>query len=514
MEREKGQGSGAGFRLPEGFLFGVSNAAFQVEGGYNRPGGPHNNWAEWERGGKVEKAGEACRFWDRYAEHVELASSLGLNAFRMSLEWARLQPAASSGKASPPPWDEAALDRYAQIIGTVVEADMEPVVTLHHFTHPAWCGTDFWLEESAPELFAAYASRAAREVNIRLSEDGKRPVRFWVTINEPNLLGLLTYVTGEHPHGRKGVAVARRAGENLSLAHLRAYDALHALYEEMGWESPRVGFNNYCMCFYALDRAGFDLLLAPSRGISRRELRDYIHDRREAWERRFSRLAEERWGRGSLQYAYYRFIDRLYDRLAAPLDRERAIEAAYSLPRERAVDYLGLDIYDPFAAAGAPKFPTPRRLREKEPLLHTPLWENRYHPREFGEVIRGHAEGADGMPILVLENGMCHRQARGAAAVPRRDGLTRDVFLKGLLAEIAACLGEGIEVGAYSYWSLTDNYEWGSYEPRFGLYKYDFDRGEIGDRDGLGVPAGKVYGEIVAAMREGGLGRPESVLKG
>ncbi len=509
--RERGRPAAA---FPPHFLFGVSNAAYQVEGGYNRPGGPHNNWAEWEREGRVEDPGDTCRFWDRYREHVELASSLGLNAFRMSLEWARLQPAASPGKAPPPSWDEGALDRYAEMIVTVMEAGMEPVVTLHHFTHPAWCGADLWLDEASPRLFAAYCARAARRVNERLVGKGRSPIRVWVTINEPNLLGLLTYVTGEHPHGKKGIAAARRASENLTIAHVRAYNALHDLYEEEGWERPQVGFNNYCMCFYPLDKAGFDLVRAPSRGIRRHGLKQYLREKREDWDRRFSRLAEQRWGRGSFQYRYYRFINRLYGRLADPLGNRRAVEAVYASPRRELVDYLGLDIYDPFAAAYAPKLPTPRRLREREPLLHTPLWDNRYDPAEFGAVIRGYAWDADGLPIYVLENGMCHRRPRGAAAVPRRDGLTRDVFLRAMLGEVAACLREGIDLRAYSFWSLTDNYEWGSFEPRFGLFEYDFSRGEIKDRDGLGVAAGKVYGEIAAAARSGDQVLLKEALKG
>jgi len=151
----------------------------------------------------------------------------------------------------------------------------------------------------------------------------------------------------------------------------------------------------------------------------------------------------------------------------------------------------------------APKLPTPRRLREREPLLHTPLWENRYDAREFGEVIRGYADDAGPLPIYVLESGMCHRQPRDAAAVPRRDGLTRDVFLKNMLGEIMSCVSEGVPMRAYSFWSLTDNYEWGSFEPRFGLHEYYFSRGEIAETDGQGTPSGKLYAELIAAMRSG-----------
>lgn len=493
----------SGFALPPDFLFGVSNAAYQVEGGYNRGDGPRNNWARWEREGKVEDPGDTCRFWDRYLEHVELAASHGLNAFRLSLEWVRIQPSPSEEKAPPPPFDQKALDRYAEIIGAVMGAGMEPVVTLHHFTHPAWCGTDLWLDEGMIPLFTAFVAHAARGINQRLVDAGRRPVRLWVTLNEPNLLGLLSHVTGEHPHEKKGIAAARRASENLMLAHVRAYNAVHDLYEEMGWPRPEVSFNNYNMCIYALDKAYFDLMRAPSRGVARGGLAGYFRAKREAWDRRFLALARARWGKNSFPTFYYRFINRLYSRLADPGGLEGAIDAVYGSRRKELVDFLGLDIYDPFSPAVAPKFPTPRRLREREPLLHTPLWENRYDPAEFGGVLRGYAEDAGGLPIYVLENGMCHRQTKGGAAAPRKDGLTRDVFLRNMLGEMAACLKEAVPVKAYSFWSLTDNYEWGSFEPRFGLHEYDFLRGEIKETDGQGVPAGKLYGELIAALRKG-----------
>jgi beta-glucosidase/6-phospho-beta-glucosidase/beta-galactosidase len=493
----------AGFRLPPDFLFGVSNAAYQVEGGYNRAGGPYNNWAEWESEGKVEDPGDTCRFWDRYLEHVELAGSLGLNAFRLSLEWARLQPSSSIGKSSPPPWDEQALNRYADIASAVMDAGMEPVVTLHHFTHPAWCGTDLWLDDSAPELFGDFVARAARGVSERLVGGGKKPIRLLVTINEPNLLGLLAYVTGEHPHAEKGIAAARRASENMMIAHIRAYNAIHDLYEEKGWARPEVSFNNYNMCVYSLDKAYFDLMRAPSRGIGRSGLDSYFKAKQAAWDRRFLELAGARWGKNSFPALYYRFINKLYSRLSNPAHIARAIDAAYASRRIELIDFLGLDIYDPFSPVVAPRFPTPRRLREREPLLHTPLWENRYDPDEFAGVIRGYGEDAGELPIYILESGMCHRQPSGAVAVPRKDGLTRDVFLKRMLGEIVKCAGDGIPVKAYSLWSLTDNYEWGSFEPRFGLHEYDFARGEIKKEDGQGIPSGKVYAELIAAMRSG-----------
>ena len=74
---------------PDNFFFGVANCPYLAEGGYNYPDGPKNSYGLMELSGRIEKSGEAVRFWTNYAEHIKLAASLGLNAFRMGVEWAR-----------------------------------------------------------------------------------------------------------------------------------------------------------------------------------------------------------------------------------------------------------------------------------------------------------------------------------------------------------------------------------------------------------------------------------------
>ncbi len=489
-----------GFSLPSDFLFGVSNAAYQVEGGYNRGDGPRNNWAEWEKTGKVEPSGNTCNFWERYTEHVNLAASLGLTAFRMSVEWARLQPSTSEAKGSPPPWDEAALDRYAEIIASVMKSGMEPVITLHHFTHPAWLGQDIWLDEATPRIYAEYVSTVARELNLRLIDEGHRPIHLWVTLNEPNILAPLTHFLGEHPHAKKGIAAAREAANNLIVAHILGYNALHDLYEDQGWEAPQISITLFCNCFYTLDGGMVDILMAPSKGVGQDELYQHLQSREGEWKETFDDLARARWDR-SPQYYYYCLLDTIYSRLSGPSHFQRAIEAAYNSPRKKLLDYIGLDIYDPFIAAYLPKLPTPRRIKEKEPLLRVELWESLYLAREFGEMVRAHHRGAIEMPIYVMENGMCHRQKRGGKGQPRADGLNRKIFLKSMLGEVVNLLAEEIPLKGYLYWSMTDNYEWGSFEPRFGLFEYDYDEGKIKETDGLGIPAGEVYAELIKALK-------------
>jgi beta-glucosidase len=120
--------------LAENFRFGVATAGFQIEGGYNGPAGePRNNWYGWESAGRVEPSGIALDFWHRYEEQLDRVASIGCDSFRLSVEWARCEPA--EGR-----FDEDAFSHYGTILDACHERGIEPLVTLHHFTHPHWLG--------------------------------------------------------------------------------------------------------------------------------------------------------------------------------------------------------------------------------------------------------------------------------------------------------------------------------------------------------------------------------------
>ena len=148
------------FELPAGFRFGVATAGFQVEGGYNGPGEPANNWVGWERCGRVEPSGIALDFWHRYEDHLDRAVAAGCDAFRLSVEWARVEPAEGD-------IDDTALDRYRAILDACHQRGLLPLITLHHFTHPDWLGEELWLQTDSPERFAAWAAVAPGGPSLR-----------------------------------------------------------------------------------------------------------------------------------------------------------------------------------------------------------------------------------------------------------------------------------------------------------------------------------------------------------
>jgi beta-glucosidase len=163
--------------FPSDFLWGVAHAGHQVEG----DNVDSDTWFAENVTPTVfkEPSGRAVNNYELWAEDIDLAQGMGLNAYRFSVEWARVEPV--EGKFS----DEA-LDHYEAIVDRCVELGLAPVVTLNHFTCPHWFAMrGSWLDPQAPELFARYVDKVVERFGDRIA--------YAVTLNEPNLAHLLTW---------------------------------------------------------------------------------------------------------------------------------------------------------------------------------------------------------------------------------------------------------------------------------------------------------------------------------
>lgn len=202
---------GATVQFPPGFLWGSATASHQVEGN-NR----WNDWWEYEQGGRLpHRSGSACDQFNRFADDFTLAQSLGQNAHRLSIEWSRIEP-------EPGAWNDAALAHYATVLDTLRERGIEPMVTLHHFTNPAWfLRRGGWLQPDAVAQFSRYVTQVTQRLGDRS--------RYWLTINEPTVYIKQAFVSGRWPPCTKGDwGAAYKALQNLCRAHTAAYDILHA----------------------------------------------------------------------------------------------------------------------------------------------------------------------------------------------------------------------------------------------------------------------------------------------
>ena len=178
--------------FPPSFIWGTATAAHQVEGNCT------NNWSEFEKGTKDDghpnikdgqQSGIACDHWNRYPEDIKLIKKLGVSHYRFSVEWSKIQP-------SQDIFDEGAINHYSKMIDTLLENDIVPVLTLHHFTHPIWFDRlgAFEKEENI-NIFVSFCERVFKEYSSK--------VDYWCTINEPAVVATQGYFSGRFPPGKK-----------------------------------------------------------------------------------------------------------------------------------------------------------------------------------------------------------------------------------------------------------------------------------------------------------------------
>ena len=164
--------------FPGGFLWGASTAGHQIEGGNSNS----DTWFLEQQTPSVfrEPSGAACNSFELWATDLDLAAGLGLNAYRFSVEWARVEP-------EPDHFDAGAIEHYEAIVDGCLDRGLAPVVTFNHFTAPHWfAARGGFIDDDAPATFARYCGRVAQAFGDRISHA--------VTLNEPNLHRLLDWL--------------------------------------------------------------------------------------------------------------------------------------------------------------------------------------------------------------------------------------------------------------------------------------------------------------------------------
>jgi beta-glucosidase/6-phospho-beta-glucosidase/beta-galactosidase len=398
--------------------------------------------------------------------------------------------------------DDAALELYGEILAMCVARGMEPMVTLHHFTHPWWLGEEFWLRPGSPDIFARHVERVVPVLAPHC--------RRWVSINEPNIVMLMGWVEGACPPGRRmALSDAFCVLDNLLTAHVLAADAITRIQSE-----AEVTLNTSSSSIYEHDRMLLDLLGVREAGIDPSDVDRYVDERRaihdaafpprhagEAALRRFFAAvspygAEHEPGRG---HAWARL--RGLTRRQAP---RRVVTASHASSRPRAVDAVGFDWYDP-VASHAIRVPGRRTPGGRDWTFGRALWDVAPHPSGLQAWSATEAALRPGLPLWVVENGMSTRVHDGRP-LPRQDGMDRPRYVREHLGAVADAVAAGTPVRAYLHWSLVDNYEWGTYEPRFGLFGLDrSDPTAVRwmDTDANGDDAAGEFARVLAGLRAG-----------
>ncbi|MDD5674211.1 MAG: family 1 glycosylhydrolase, partial [Chitinivibrionales bacterium] len=180
--------------FPKNFLWGAATAAYQIEGAWNEDGKGPSIWDTFcHRSGTILNADTgdiACDHYHRFREDVQLMADLGLNAYRFSLSWPRIMP---DGRGA---MNQAGIDFYKKLIDGLLEKNIEPLVTMHHWDLPQRIhDAGGWLNRRSTDWFADFAQLVVRQLGDK--------VRYWITLNEPGVIAYCGYGCGAHAPGVK-----------------------------------------------------------------------------------------------------------------------------------------------------------------------------------------------------------------------------------------------------------------------------------------------------------------------
>jgi beta-glucosidase len=198
--------------LPSSFLWGTATSAYQIEGDSR-----NTDWWRFEHAvdtTTVEPCGDACDSWHRYEEDLDIVQSLGLNAYRFSIEWARVEP--QQGAIS-----SEALAHYREVIEACHRRSIKAVVTLHHFTLPLWAADAGGFEN--PDV-ASWMGAYARVIGDAFGD----LIDIACTVNEPNIVALMGYLLGHFPPAVTDWDRFANVNTVMRACHVAMRDALRA----------------------------------------------------------------------------------------------------------------------------------------------------------------------------------------------------------------------------------------------------------------------------------------------
>ena len=408
-------------KFPKSFLLGASTAAHQVEGN-----NIHSDYYTMERMKStsfVEPSADAVDHYNRYEEDIRYLADAGLNCYRFSIEWARIEP--EEGR-----FDEAEVEHYRNMIRFCKDNGITPIVTLHHFTSPKWLiSKGGWEVESTVEDFKHYCAYIAEKLGDELT--------YIVTINEANMglqlaaiakrymKELLFKKKKKHTDGNDGKA---QVGINLKQMLANQKIAAQENMEVFGTEKLHT--------FVSQRTPEGDLLIMRAHIAARDAMKAICPHLKIGLSLSLHDMQPQKGGK----------------RHAA---KEWHAEFGHYLPYIKDDDFLGVQNYtrSRFGLFGQIDLPKGAELTQMS---------YEFYPEALANVIRAVHKEFKG-DIIVTENG-----------IATSDDSRRVEFIRRALAGVQACVKEGIPVKGYCHWSLLDNFEWQKgFSMTFGLIAVD-----------------------------------------
>jgi len=438
--------------FPKGFLFGAATASYQIEGAVDEDGRTPSIWDTFSHTpGKVvgdDNGDVAADHYHRIRDDVALMKQLGLQTYRFSIAWPRIQPGGSGA------FNQKGIDFYSSLVDELLDKGIKPIATLYHWDLPQELeDAGGWANRDTAQAFARYAAKVAETLGDR--------IHLWTTLNEPWCAAYLGYASGVHAPGRTNGADALAAVHHLNLAHGLATQAIRAQLPE-----AQVSVTHNLHVIHPADPGSADDL-------------DIV--------RRLDALGNRAFLGPELEGAYP--DDLLAD--TARITDWGFVHEGDLKDIHQPLDLLGINYYTTSVARKWDGV-SPRDLEDGHQGSENTPWvgvDDVDFVRELGprtemgwlvdpagltELLVRTARTYPDLPLLVTENGAAFADSVDA------DGQVRDSqrvdYVSAHLAAIMDAIDAGADVRGYQLWSLLDNFEWAwGYTRRFGVVRVDYD---------------------------------------
>ncbi len=422
-------GSAKATTFPPGFLWGAATSAYQIEGRPLAEGAGPSIWHRFSHNpGRVANGDTgdlACDHFTRYAGDLDLMAGLGLGAYRFSIAWGRVIPE-GGGAVNP-----RGLDFYRRLVDGLLERGIQPLVTLYHWDLPAALhDRGGWLNPDSPAWFADYAQVLFRALDDR--------VPLWVTLNEPWVVTVPGYLSGELAPGHRDLFEAPRVAHHLLLAHAEAV----AAYRSLGRH-----------------RIGLAVNLEPQYPASSSPEDRAAAARRDAF--------VNRWFLDPILLGTY---PTELPALFGPAWPEGA-ESDLGRIQTR-TDFIGVNYYSRGTVRADPEaWPLGASTLALPGVPRTSMgWE--VYPQGLAETLLRLKDRYGNPPVYITENGAAFDDPPPMEGeIPDPD---RVAYFRAHLRSAREAIEQGVDLRGYFAWSLLDNFEWAhGYAKRFGLVQVD-----------------------------------------
>ncbi|MBN1440836.1 MAG: beta-glucosidase [Anaerolineales bacterium] len=419
--------------FPEGFLWGAATAAYQIEGAWNRDGKGESIWDRFTHRPNRIRRGDtgdvACDHYRRMPQDVALIRSLGLQSYRFSVAWTRVLPR-GKGKVNP-----KGLGFYDRLVDKLLEAGIVPNATLNHWDFPqALEDLGGWPDRRSADWFTDYARVVFEKLGDR--------VAMWATHNEPYIVAILGYATGDFAPGMADWNAGIRAAHHLLLAHGQTVD----LFRQMGCQG-KIGI--------VLDHPWY-IPASPAAEDA-------------AACRRAFDAAQRIFLEAVFHGRYPELLATWSKSLLPPVQPGDLKQIA------RPIDFLGINHYSTVAVGQSSRGGFLKTSHEEvsSPAMGKTAVGWGIYPPGLTAVLENLRDRYGNPPVYITENGAA------LADTPDSRGFVEDWgrvdFLRGYLRAVHRAVAAGCDVRGYYVWSLMDNFEWAQgYDPRFGIVRVDY----------------------------------------